>query len=206
MSNAEYKWINSAPKPIPKQSQNLSRNRSQKPSRNRSQNRFRTNPKINPRPIPKLIPKPPPKPIPKTNLQTEWPSGLWSEDLTCRSSGWLNYLFQKAYKWTLCPSPDRASSAVLRPSLRSSQSFRRRDCNWTVVRLTRFLGGCLRAAWSMAVLAILSSSCIEETRAYSEWCAWPTNFENPLFQASHKLLVLEVWDNVASWTFQSAGE
>jgi len=45
----------------------------------------------------------------------------------------------------------------------------------------------------------------EETRTYSEKCAWPINLENPIFQASQKLLVLEFWDNVASWTFHSAG-
>jgi len=58
----------------------------------------------------------------------------------------------------------------------------------------------------MAVLAILSSSCSEETRTYSEGYAWPSNFKNPLFLASQKLVVLEVWDNISYWKAQSAGE
>ena len=43
---------------------------------------------------------------------------------------------------------------------------------------------------------------------YSEGYALPTNFENPLFLASQKLVVLDVWDNtcISSWKFQSAAE
>src|SRR6218665_890256 len=38
------------------------------------------------------------------------------------------------------------------------------------------------------MLAVLSSSCNEKTRTYSEGRAWPTNFEKLCFQDSQKLL------------------
>ena len=40
----------------------------------------------------------------------------------------------------------------------------------TVMKMTR-------VSTYQVILAVLSSSCNEETRAYSEGCAWPTNFE-----------------------------